>query len=193
MRTHAHGPALLLIAVLLAGCASLLPGGTTPDLIAERGLDALERGEYGAAIADLSWVATHHAERPAGRYALLALAAAELDPANPERRPDEGADHLARFRAMEDNPRWTVPVANALRGVHLELRDTEERATTAERAAAEAQQAARSASRDATQARSQHSSLGNRVAELELELAETQRQLTRARSEIERMRRTLGN
>jgi hypothetical protein len=193
MRTHAYGPALALVAALLAGCASLLPGGATPDRIAERGLDALEREQYAAAIADLSWVATHYPDRPAGRYALLALAAAELDPANPERRPDAGAEHLASFRAMEGNPRWTMPVANALRGVLLELRDAEQKARAAERAAAEAQQAARSARGEATQARAQQSSLGDRVAELERELDETRRQLTRARGEIERMRRTLGN
>jgi hypothetical protein len=147
MRIRTHVPGSLLLAVCLAGCAALFQTGAhpRPEPIAERGLAALERADYDAAIPDLEWVSSHFPDRPVGRYALLALAAAELDPANPQRRPDTGAEILARFRAMEENPRWTVPLANTLRGVVLELRETEARARVAERAATRAEQSAREA------------------------------------------------
>jgi hypothetical protein len=200
MRTTPPVAGSLLIAICLAGCAAVLQAGPDPDRIAERGLAALERGDYEAARADLEWVSTYHPDRPAGRYALLALAAAELDPANPEGRPEVGAERLARFRATEGNPRWTVPVANSLRGVVLALSDAEERARVAEAAAAraertarQAEERARGAAREASEARSQRTTLGNRVGELERELAQSRRQLAQMRDEVERMRRTLGN
>jgi hypothetical protein len=201
MRIHPNLPASLLLAVGLAGCATLFQTGSEPrpEPIAERGLAALERGEYEAAIADLEWVATHFPDRPAGRYALLALAAAELDPANPQRRPDAGAELLASFRAMEENPRWTVPLANTLRGVVLELREIEERARVAERAAARAERTARetaerarTAASETSRAQEQEAALRNRVAALERELARSRQQLAEMRGEVQRMRRALG-
>lgn len=197
MRTIWPVTATLVMALVLSACASLMGGGPSPERVAERGLAALERGEYAVAIADLEWVATHFRDRRAGRHALLTWAAAELDPANPERRPEAGAELLAEFRALEDNPPWLGPVANTLRGVVLELRDTEERASIAERsalraerAASEAAERARGAAREATQAESR---LGNRVSQLERELAQSREQLAGMRSEVERMRRALAD
>jgi hypothetical protein len=202
MRIRAHGLALFLVIACLAGCAALfeMGAGPHPDRIAERGLAALERGDFEEGIADLEWVSAHFPERASGRYALLALAAAELDPANPQRRADVGAELLASFRALDEKPLWTVPVANSLRGLVLELRDTQERARVAERAAAraersarEAAERARAAARQASQAESRQASLGSRVADLERELAHSRQQLARTREEVDRMRRTLGN
>jgi hypothetical protein len=200
MRTIWPVTATLVMAIVLAGCASLLRGGPSPERIAERGLAALKRGEYAVAIADLEWVATHLRDRRAGRHALLTWAAAELDPANPEPRPEVGAELLAEFRTLEDNPPWMMPVANTLRGLMLALRDTEERARIAERsalraerAASEAAERARGAAREASQAEARQASLGNRVSQLERELAQTRQQLARERGEVERMRRALGD
>jgi hypothetical protein len=200
MRITPHMAATLLSTVLLGGCAAVLHARPNPDRIAERGLASLERGDYESAIADLEWVSTHFPDRTAGRYALLALAAAELDPANPGRRPDSGAEALARFRAMDDNPPWTVPVASSLRGLALELSATADRARAAEataaraeRTARQAESRAREAARAASQARAQRESLGSRVVQLERELAVTRRQLAQSRGEVERMRRALGN
>lgn len=200
MRIQTHGLVVVLVSVWLAGCATLLHGGPSPERVAERGLAALERHEYDSARADLEWVSTNFPDRPAGRHALLALAAAELDPANPDRRPDVGADLLAHFRAMEDNPSWTMPVANTLRGLLLELGDTEERAIAAEEAVSRALRSARgaeeradSAAREASQAEARRAALGGRVSALERELAITRQQLAQARDEVRRMRRALGN
>lgn len=195
MRIPPQAAGSLLIAVFVAGCATLLQAGSSPgpEQIAERGLAALERHDYDAAVADLSWVSTYHPDRPAGRYALLALAATQLDPANPGGRPDVAGELLATFRAMEDNPKWTVPLANTLRGMMLELRDVQERALAAEGAAARADRSAREAVDQASQVRAERTALANRAVELERELARTRHQLARAREEVERIRRTLGN
>jgi hypothetical protein len=201
MRIPPHVAGTLLMAGYLAGCATLFPGARpSPEQVAERGLAALERGDHVAAIPDLVWVSTHYPDRPAGRYSLLAIAAAELDPANPTGDPDAGAVLLAKFRALSDNPSWTMPVANSLRGLVLELRDARDRARMAERArqraervAGEATERAREVAREASRAEAQSATLGNRVGQLERELAESRRQLAEARDEVERMRRTLGN
>lgn len=198
MRTTLPVAGSLLIAVCLAGCAALFQAGDreSPEQIAERGLLSLERGDYASAIADLEWVSTYFPDRPAGRTALLALAAAELDPSNPDRRPTVGAELLARYRTLEESPAWAVAVATAMRGLVLELRDTEARAEAAERAAARSQRLARQATeraREAESAEAQRVSLSNRVSELEQELARSRRQLAAMRDEVDRMRRTLGN
>jgi hypothetical protein len=195
MRIPPQAAGSLLIAVFVAGCATLLQSAAspTPEQIAERGLEALARHDYEAAIADLSWVSTYHRDRPVGRQALLALAAAELDPSNPGGRPDVGAELLAAFRAMEDHPTWTVPVANTLRGLLLELRDAQERARVAEDATARADRSARQAVEQASQVRAERTALATRASELERELTRTRHQLARAREEVERIRRTLGN
>jgi hypothetical protein len=200
MRIHPHRSAVVLVSLWLAGCATLFQGGPSPERIAERGVAALEHHDYDAGMADLAWVSTHFPDTPAGRYALLALAAAELDPANPRGRPEAGVDLLARFRAMENNPPWTMPLANTLRGLVHELRDSEERANVAEREAARAQRSARAAAeqargaaREAARAEAQRSAMGSRVGALERELALTRHQLAQAREEVERIRRTLGN
>jgi hypothetical protein len=192
----------LTVVVLVAGCATILQAGprAEPDRIAERGLSALERDDFQGAIPDLEWVSTHFPDRPSGRYALLALAAAELDPANPHRRPEVGAALLGEFMAREGNPRWTSPIARSLRRTVLELRDAEERVVAARQAASRSAQAAREAeerasdaAREAGQAEARRASLGSRVAQLEWELAQSRQQLAEMRDEIDRMRRTLGN
>jgi hypothetical protein len=201
MKRHLYVPALVLTAFGLAGCAALLQGDRLrPEPVARRGLEALERQEFDAAITDLTWVATHFLDRSVGKHALLALAVAELDPGNPGRRPEEGAEHLARFRRLTDWPPWTVPVANALRGLALEVRDAEARARRAERAARRAVREAREATARADEAgesernaRTENRSLRTRMSRLEAELQETREQLEEARVEVERMRRILGS
>jgi hypothetical protein len=193
-----RGPFLFIAGLWLTGCAALLQPDSRPgpDRIAARGLAALEEGDYQAGLADLTWVSTHYPDRAAGRHALLALAAALVNPANPVGSLDDGAEVLATFRALPDNPPWTAPLANSLRGLLLELRDARDRTDAAERARAGAEQSAREASERAQtaaeKAAAREAALEEQVADLERQLEESQRRLAAARAEVARMRRTLG-
>lgn len=193
MRTHARLLGYVILAASLGGCATLLPGSReSPERVADRALEALEHGDYAAAMADLTWVSTYHLERAAGRYSLLALAAAELDPANPERRPEVGRDLLTEYRVLTENPKWTVPVANAFHRLAFELEDTSERAERAERERDRAMAEARRATGEAREAQEERGSLQGRVSQLERQLEASLRETAEARRELARMRRALG-
>lgn len=194
MRIHRTLLGYLIVAAAVGGCATLFQGGAreSPEHVAERGLEALERGDYEAATADLRWVSTYHADRGIARYTLLALAAAELDPANPDRQMEAGSERLSEFRALPDNPRWTVPVARAFHRLSLELQGERERADQAESAARAARERATVAAREAGEARTEGATLRLRIGVLERELELSQRQLVEARREVARMRQALG-
>jgi hypothetical protein len=184
----------VILTASLPGCATLLQGGgrESPEQVADRALEALERGDYAAAMPDLIWVSTYHSERAAGRYSMLALAAAELDPANGERRPEIGRDLLAEFRVLPENPPWTVPLASALHRLAFELEDTRERAARAERERDRATAEAERAAEEASEARRERVSVQNRLAQLERQLEASREETAAARRELARMRRALG-
>lgn len=186
--------AYVILAASLAGCATLLQGGgrETPEQVADRGLEALERGDYAAAMPDLIWVSTYHSERPAGRYSMLALAAVELDPANPERRPEIGRELLSEFRMLSENPPWTVPLARALHRLAFEVEDTRERAERAERERDRATAEVGRAEEEASEVRREQRLLQSRVAQLERQLEASRQETAEARRELARMRRALG-
>jgi hypothetical protein len=200
MTSRPRVPALLLATLCLTGCSALFQSRPpTPEEVAERALAALARDDHQAAIPDLEWVHTHFPDRPIARDAMLAHAAAELDPANPDRRPDVGTDLLGELRLQEDGPPW-LPVTHALHRVALELRATRERADQAETARDRARQAARLAAErgrlaagEAGRARQEAESLQNRVASLERQLAQSRREAEAMRREVARIRRALGS
>lgn len=194
MRTHRNLLGYLILAAAVGGCATLFQGGgrESPERVAERGLEALERGDYEAGMADLRWVSTYHSDRGIARYTLLALAAAELDPANPDRQLEAGSERLSQLRALPDNPSWTVPVVRSLHRISLELQRERERADQAEGAARAARARATVAAREADEAQTGQAALRNRVSALERELELSQRQLAEARREVARMRQALG-
>lgn len=200
----------LLLAVLLAGCAGWLRrGGADPEQRLERGLAALEAEQFSEAHADLSWVYTSYADQKLGRRALLALAALELDPRNPERRLAIGAELAGRYLRMSDIPRWTEPAAEALYLLALELGGTERQKGEAEAAAARAQARARRLQAQAAPQRDlprlpgppvtariralqqERSELSGRVAELGRRVTELERELEARNEELARIRKTL--
>ncbi len=86
--------------VVFGACAALglgLEPERSAQLRLDRGLDALDAGRYTAAFDDLAWVYIHCAGYRAGDDALAALGALELDPRNPNARPDVGAVLLGRL------------------------------------------------------------------------------------------------
>lgn len=114
-----------VVAALVAasGCAALGTADQAPDpaVQLEAGLAALEQGEYSRARSHFGWVYSTNWDRPVGRYALLALIAADIDPRNPDRRLDGAADLAARLIVSPDAPGWTGALAESIYLVALEL------------------------------------------------------------------------
>lgn len=85
------------------------------------GLSALDRADFDLATHQLATVAAICPTDRPGRRAMLLLASAELDPRNPDRRPDVAAD-LAAFqiaRPDREEP-WTTPLAREIYTVALD-------------------------------------------------------------------------
>lgn len=109
-------PKHLLVAAVLLGlgaCSALQPAeplerDATYRL--DRGLLALEGGNYREAFHDLAWVEAHCAGHVRGGQALVALAALELDPRNRGTRPSLGTDLLGRVLRQPASPEWVRPL-----------------------------------------------------------------------------------
>jgi hypothetical protein len=87
----------------------------------EAGVRALKAGNYNAAHTDLGWVAQNFQHEQEGQRALLLLAGLELDPRNPNRRPEVGADLAAGFLRLPDREQWADPLATTLYLIGNEL------------------------------------------------------------------------
>jgi hypothetical protein len=180
----------LAVAGLLTGCATLK--GSLESRAEERleaSLAALARGDYRAAHEGLAWVAEHDAGDKHGRRALLALAALELDPRNPDRRIAAGTDVAASYLTLEEKDSWTNPVAQTLYLLGLELGAAEERVEKAERAAERAAARLPSLPGPSVSARirnveQERDRLKSRVETLEKELGEKVQELERIRKTI---------
>lgn len=110
-----------MLAVFLAGCATLGTGAPSPEERLERGIDALQAGDLVTANIELRWLWENHWDQPIGKQALLVLAAAELDPRNPARRTDAAATMATLVLDMADTPTWMVPIAQTMYLLSLEL------------------------------------------------------------------------
>jgi len=227
-KTSGHGPqrlgmnraalAIALFTAGVAGCATLRgERGPGPEARLRQGLAALAQHEYGRARPLLERVYLEHWREPEGRQALLALAAAELDSRNTERRLGVGAELAGRYISMQSVPDWTVPAAESLYLLANELGGQDEELARAEvtRQAAEAEradvlQALKSGERGSralpqsdvesvpdrirrlnAEHERERTELQQRVATLEQRLAATDKELKDAQAELERIRRTL--
>lgn len=122
MKARAYATGLVLV-VALAGCASIgrQPDGVGPKARADRAMEALEREAFATARFELLALAGDCAAGRYGRDALLLLAAAELDTANPDRSPRR-ATHLAgAYLLLPDAEPEELPVARALYRLGAEL------------------------------------------------------------------------
>ena len=203
--------AIALFTAGIAGCATLRgERGPSPGEGLRLGLATLAEGDYARARPLLERVYLEHGREPEGRQALLAIAAAELDARNPERRLGVGAELAGRYLSTDSVPAWAVPVAESLYLLAVELggRDTLLAPATENRQAAP--QAPRSGERGRlslprsevasvperirrlTAAHDQErEELQKRVAALEQRLAASDKELKDAQSELERIRQTL--
>lgn len=109
---------LLVFAVLLtlSACAALR---TEPPIERDaayrldRGLAALDAGEYREAFEELAWVYTHCPDHSRGSEALVAMAALELDPRNDAARPGVATDLLGRVIREATSPEFVRPLAES--------------------------------------------------------------------------------
>ncbi|MGH7481618.1 MAG: hypothetical protein ACRELV_05640, partial [Longimicrobiales bacterium] len=143
------------VAMLLAlgGCAALRGWQEPePEPDAETGLAAglaaLEAQDYLEAHDRLTAVYSVYPDDPVGAKALLALAAMELDPRNPGRRLDVGAEIIGRYFMMDSVPRWQWPLLETTYLLALELGAAEYRVERAEVEAAAALEVAAEARAD---------------------------------------------
>ena len=180
----------LALAGLLTGCAALQGalGSRGGDRL-EEALAALARGDYPSAQEGLSWVAQHDVDDDHRREALLALAALELDPRNPARRIAVGTDVAASYLSLQETDAWTIPVAQTMYLLGLELGAAEERVEKAERAAERAAARLPSLPGPSVSARmrnveQERDRLKARVETLEKELSEKNQELERIRKTI---------
>lgn len=177
-------------AVVLVGCATISSafrsGG---DDRFKTGVQALSNGDYNTARSELSWVAQHYSGNDEGQRALLILAALEMDPRNPTRRTDVGADLAASFLRLPERDTWVDPVAQTLYLLDLELGAAEQRAEAAEAAQQRTQRelpklpgpSVTTRLKDVEQERDQ---LAKKVSTLEAQLADKERELERIRKTI---------
>ncbi len=116
----------LSLAVLLfaGGCAALTPA-PPPDRDASlrlaAGFSALETGAHAEAYEELAWVFAHCHGQEAGAQAGAAMAALELDPANPGGRPAVGMELLGDLILDPDTPESLRPLVRTLYTLGLGL------------------------------------------------------------------------
>jgi hypothetical protein len=208
--------AIALLTAGVAGCATLRgERGADPEERLQQGLAVLAQHDFARARPVLERVYLEHWQEPEGRQALLALAASELDSRNPERRLGVGAELAGRYLSM-DVPDWTVPAAESLYLLAIELGVGDEQLARADstRQAAEAERAdvlkalgnapgGRALPQSEVESVPQkikrlmydhereRTELQQRATALEQRLAATDKELKDAQAELERIRRTL--
>lgn len=195
-------PAILAYVWLLlvgAACAST-QGSSTYGAAAwlDDGAIALTQGDFEAAREKLAEARERCGNTLLGRQALLLLGALELDPRNPQRSPDQAAEHTARYLRLSETYPWTRPLAESLYLLALELGASEPKladtqVSTAELRAPACEEADRHAVQSATGELPtlDRPNMLTRLRALERNRAELQRQLTVLRNELDRVRMTV--
>ncbi|NJD11270.1 MAG: hypothetical protein FIB01_12830 [Gemmatimonadetes bacterium] len=194
------------------GCATVAGGrGPDPEDQLQQGLAALAAHDYGRARPLLERTYLEHGHEPQGQAALLALAAAELDNRNPERRLGVGAELAGRYIASDSVPAWAIPAAESLFLLATELAGNDSLSAESRPAAgadlllaAAGGGAARrplpQSGVESVPARIQRllaerdrerDELQKRAATAELRAATTEKELKDALAELERIRKTL--
>jgi hypothetical protein len=109
--------------VAAGGCASArITGPELPP--AERlstSLVALQEADYANAYDNLLLVRSVCGDSPMGQQALLVLAAAELDPRNPERHIELAAEFAAHYLGLPNRAAWAEPLAESLYLLSMEI------------------------------------------------------------------------
>lgn len=177
-----HATVLAAVAFLLAGCATARSVWQSPDDDRfNAGVRSLANGDFAEAHAHLRWVAERFANQESGRRAVLILSALELDPRNPQRRPEIGSDLAATYLRLDHREDWLAGVAQTLYLVGLELGGVEQRI---ERAEALPKLPGPTVTARMKSLEQERDRLTRRVNALETELAEKTRELERIRKTV---------
>ena len=193
-----RAPLLIALAAALTGCA-VLGGIGEPDTEAQldRGLAALRAREYADARRILEPVYQSSWQNRAGQDALMALAAAELDPRNPDRRLWAGADLAGRLLNIPQAAPEYIPVAETMYLLAVELGAQEEQLARADSAKAAADRARRPSSSvlsvpaRMSKLQADRDALNRRVEQLQTTLRTRDKELADAKQELERIKKTL--
>ncbi len=116
--------AVSIATALSAGACATAPASDAEPPPAERlttGLAALESSEYGDAYDNLILVRSVCGDAPLGQQALLVLAAAELDPRNPERQLELAREFAAHYLSLPNRAAWAEPLAESLYLLSMEM------------------------------------------------------------------------
>lgn len=179
----------------IAACATLRPAKPSDnDLRFTNGVKALNAGDFATAESSLNAVVQAGTAEAVNQRALLVLAAAQMDPRNPNRKTESGAQLAARFLRLPERDDWVDPIAQTLYLLGLELGQAEDRADRAEQQAQQAKQQQRELPKltgPTVTARikaveQERDRLAKRVSSLEDQLAQSQR-------ELERIKKTIKN
>jgi hypothetical protein len=178
------GTALIAaVACGIMGCATVTSVfGTRGEDRFDAGVQALRDGDYEAAHRALAWVLTNYGHEKVGQRAAVLLAAAELDPRNPNRRIDVGADLASGYLRFEDRQEWLDPVAQTLYLLGLELGNAESEPTDTARPLPRLPGPTVTARIRAVE--QERDKLARRVSALEEQLAEKQREIDRIRKTV---------
>lgn len=115
---------LLLITLTAVGCAGVLESlglDRGPGEMLEQGSRALDAGDFREASEIFRYLAARCHSGEAGESAVLALAAAELDPRNPSGSPAAAAQLAARYLQIPSPPPAGLAHARTLYLLALEL------------------------------------------------------------------------
>jgi hypothetical protein len=194
------------LVIVLPACATF---GSYFDSRADQrlavGLAAAQRGDYVTANEELGWVVERYGDQEIGQQALLAVAAVEMDPRNPQRRLPLGADLIESYLRLETQPDWVVPVAQTLYLMSMEMGAADERVAQAEVGKQEAERRIQEVERDLPKLPDPNATVSERlrairderdraqkkVEQLEVQLAERDKKLVETEKELERIRKTL--
>jgi len=185
----------IALALAVAGCATLRPGGGDPGRSLDAGLRALAVGDYVTARSHLDRAGLDPNGGDAGRRALLLGTLAQLDPRNPDRDFGVAAQRAAALRRDAADVSWTGMAGEVLVELSAELSGTRARIRRADqdrhaavtaailaRAAFDARVAVLTGQRDFAR---------RQAAELEDTLAARDKELKEKTQELERIRRTI--
>jgi outer membrane protein assembly factor BamD (BamD/ComL family) len=179
----------------ITACATLRPSKPSDnDLRFNNGVKALNSGDFATAESTLNTIVQAGTTEQLNQRALLVLAAAQMDPRNPNRKIESGAQLAARFLLLPERDLWVDPIAQTLYLLGLELSQAEQRADRAEQQAEQAQAKQRelpkltgpTVSARIKAVEQERDRLAKRVSSLEEQLAQSQR-------ELERIKKTIKN
>lgn len=192
VRTHRFG---LTLFILLAGCATLRPGGDDPARSLDAGLRALAAGDYGNARGHLDRAGSSPNGGELAQRALFIGTLAQLDPRNPDRDFAAAAERAAAMRRATPDDNWLGVAGEVLVELSAELSGVRARVRRADRewhqalttaaiaqASVDARVAAVAIERDSAR---------REAADLAKALADKEKELKEKTQELERIKRTI--